>query len=303
MGVNVQKKLVALHHMDVPWRPADMIQREGRILRQGNENKRIFIYRYISDGSFDAYSWQLLESKQRFICQLLSSSITERSASDVDDVVLNYAEIKALAIGNPLIKERVETDNELKRACTLQRKLSEMHIAMKKELFEFPGKVAHIESLIRKTLLDYEHYVASRQDYQEVKKDVKKRREIGATILAALSENVMQSNERKILSYQGFDIILPENMTENKPFVWIKGSGRYYVEIGESDIGCINRIDNKLNSFTELVEKHKQDIHDLSERKSDIETELKKDVSYIPQIEKLREKLKKLDKKLVVCKV
>jgi DNA repair ATPase RecN len=273
-----------------------MVQREGRILRQGNENKRIFIYRYISDGSFDAYSWQLLESKQRFICQLLSGSVAERSASDVDDVVLNYAEIKALAIGNPLIKERVETDNELKRACALQRKLSEMHITMKKELFEFPGKTAHIESLARKTLLDIEHYAASRE---EIKK-MKDHRQIGATILAALSENIMQPNERKVLSYQGFDIILPDNMPENKPFVWIEGSGRYYVEIGDSDIGCINRIDNKLNSLQELVEKHKQNIHDLSERKADIEAELRRDESYIPQIENLREKLQKIDKKLGV---
>ena len=112
LGVNVQDRL---HHIDVPWRPADMIQREGRILRQGNENKKVEIYRYITEGSFDAYSWQLLETKQRFITDLLSGSLVERNGKEIDDVVLNYAEVKALAIGNPLVKERVEAQNEQNR--------------------------------------------------------------------------------------------------------------------------------------------------------------------------------------------
>ena len=107
-GVNVQKRLVAIHHLDVPWRPADMVQREGRILRQGNTNEKVHIYRYITKESFDAYSWQLLETKQRFISQILSGMVTERTGVEVDEAVLNYAEVKALAIGNPLIKERVE---------------------------------------------------------------------------------------------------------------------------------------------------------------------------------------------------
>ena len=122
LGVNIQNKLIALHHLDVPWRPADMTQREGRILRQGNENKKVYIYRYITEGSFDAYSWQLLETKQRFISGLLSGSLTERSGSDIESTVLDYAQVKALAVGNPLIKERVETANELTRYLALQRK-------------------------------------------------------------------------------------------------------------------------------------------------------------------------------------
>jgi SNF2 family DNA or RNA helicase len=109
MGVNVQDKLIAIHHIDVPWKPADMTQRNGRIIRQGNTNEEVFIYRYITEGSFDAYSWQLLESKQRFISAILQGSIKERYGSDISDTVLNYAEVKALAIGNPLIKKRVET--------------------------------------------------------------------------------------------------------------------------------------------------------------------------------------------------
>lgn len=132
LGVNIQDKLIALHHIDVPWRPADMTQREGRILRRGNTNSKVQIFRYITEGSFDAYSWQLLETKQRFITGLLSGSLTERSGKDIEDTVLDYAEVKALAVGNPLVKERVETANELSRYLTLQRKLVESRIRMEK---------------------------------------------------------------------------------------------------------------------------------------------------------------------------
>lgn len=120
-----------------------MTQREGRILRQGNQNPKVQIFRYITEGSFDAYSWQLLETKQRFITSLLSGSYTEREGSDIEDTVLNYAEIKALAVGNPLVKKRVETANELSRYYTLQRKLVETRIRLDKELKELPSKMLH----------------------------------------------------------------------------------------------------------------------------------------------------------------
>ena len=298
LGVNVQRKLVAIHHLDVPWRPADMIQREGRILRQGNENEQVRIFRYITDGSFDAYSWQLLESKQRFICQLLSGSVTERSAADVDDVVLNYAEIKALAIGNPLIKERVETANELKRACALQRKFVESQITIKRELFEIPGQISHAETLIAKAQKDIKRYGANRVDIKEMEGH----RQCGRVIIQAMDEHIMQPEKKRLLSYQGFDIVLPENMLREKPYVWIEGNGRYYTETGDSDIGCISRIDNKLNSLPKFVEEQKQELQNLKGRKADIEAELKIDQPYAADIESLKEKLARLDKSLGVDK-
>ena len=148
LGVNIQDKLIALHHLDVPWRPADMTQREGRILRQGNTNSKVQIFRYITEGSFDAYSWQLLETKQRFISGLLSGSITDRSNSDIEDTVLNYAEVKALAVGNSLVKERVEAANELTRYTALQNKLTESRIAMERELMELPSKIDYQQKLV-----------------------------------------------------------------------------------------------------------------------------------------------------------
>lgn len=164
IGVNVQDKLIAIHHLDVPWRPADMTQREGRILRQGNQNPKVQIFRYITEGSFDAYSWQLLETKQRFITSLLSGSYTEREGSDVEDTVLNYAEIKALAVGNPLVKKRVETANELSRYYTLQRKLVETRIRLDKELKELPSKMLHQKELINKAMQDKQYFDQYRKD-------------------------------------------------------------------------------------------------------------------------------------------
>ena len=149
LGVNVQDKLVAIHHLDVPWRPADMVQREGRILRKGNENRNVQIYRYITEGSFDAYSWQLLETKQRFISELLSGTAKERTRADIDDTVLNYAEVKAIAIGNPLIKERVETVNQLSRYLILQRKITEQHQQYEMEVMKLPDKIEQMKKQIR----------------------------------------------------------------------------------------------------------------------------------------------------------
>lgn len=134
-GTNVQTKLIALHHLDVPWRPSDIEQREGRILRQGNENPTVQIYRYATEGSFDAYSWQLIEQKQKFISQIMTSKSPARSCQDLDEIALSYAEIKALCAGNPLIKEKMELDNEVARLSTLRSS----HMS---QIFELQDKIA-----------------------------------------------------------------------------------------------------------------------------------------------------------------
>ena len=125
IGANVQNRLKAIHHLDVPWRPADMVQREGRILRRGNENKDVLIYRYITEGSFDSYAWQILETKQRFISQFLSGSSYQRSIADLENNVLSYSEVKALALAEPLMKRLAEKENELKTLRIVATKDSE----------------------------------------------------------------------------------------------------------------------------------------------------------------------------------
>ena len=296
LGVNVQDRMIALHHLDIPWRPADMTQREGRILRQGNRNKKVRIYRYITEGSFDAYSWQLLETKQRFISELLSGSLTERHASDIDSTVLSYAEVKALAVGNPLVKKRVETANEFNRCLALQKKLTDQRISLEHELSEIPAQITHQEGLISKCRMDIAHY---RESIREYSKD--QRRLLWEKISAAVKENVLAESESVLMKYQGFDIVLPANMREEKPFLWLVSNGRYYVEMGESDKGMLIRIDNFLEGLEDHLDKLTDGLELLCNRKESIEAELAKDESYTDMIEKYRSLLAKIDEELGIA--
>jgi hypothetical protein len=293
LGVNIQDKLVALHHLDVPWRPADMTQREGRILRQGNENSKVEIYRYITEGSFDAYSWQLLETKQRFIVGLLSGSMTERSGSDIENTVLNYAEIKALAVGNPLVKERVETANALSRYLTLQKKAVENHIRLEKELSELPDKISRGHEFADKCKKDIVHYSENRREYEK-----EERKPIRKMIFDAVCANVLEEKEKYLMLYQGFEIILPRNMMAEKPFVWLQNYGRYYVEMGDTELGALVRIDNFLDKLDSHLEKIQNSISEMYVRQETIKIELAKKEDYTDKIEKTKLRLEKIDKKI-----
>ncbi len=308
LGVNVQERLIALHHIDVPWRPADMTQREGRILRRGNTNSKVYIYRYITEGSFDAYSWQLLETKQRFISELLSGSLTERSGTDIADTVLDYAEVKALAVGNPLVKQRVEAANELTRYMALQSKLVESRIRLEKELLEMPGQIHNQIDLIEYCKQDLAFYTEWRkinppvEDSKLKKEEAEKRKTLREFIGTAIREHVLETKEKTLISYRGFAIVLPANMTLEKPYVWLKKSGKYYVELGDTDIGNLIRIDNYLDSLGDHLGKLMLNLEKLREKEKDIRVELSKDESYTDQIETYKNKVKKLDKKLGVNK-
>ncbi|MBR4864880.1 MAG: DEAD/DEAH box helicase family protein [Oscillospiraceae bacterium] len=295
LGVNVQDKLIAVHHLDIPWRPADMTQREGRILRQGNENKKVYIFRYITEGSFDAYSWQLLETKQRFIAELLSGSMDQRSGSDIESTVLDYAEVKALAVGNPLVKLRVEAANELTRLLTLQRKTVESRIAMEKELMELPGLMTHQQQLIEKCRED-RAFVES----TPVTKDPQQRKVTQKEIFDAVQTNVLEVRERELLVYRGFRVILPANMSETKPYLWLQREGRYYVELGEAEGGYLTRMDNVLKGLDDHEKKLEENLQEMQLRQKGLQEELARDEDYTDLINKYKSKLKKLDKQLGV---
>ena len=297
LGVNVQDKLVAVHHLDVPWRPADMVQREGRILRQGNTNDEIFIHRYITEGSFDAYSWQLLETKQRFISSLLSGQISERENSDVYDTVLNYAEIKALAIGNPAIKERVETANELGKLLILRRERLIHKESLRIELNKLPSKLEKQRQNVDNAITDAQLYKDSMREYSALE-----RKELRDRLEVSLLENALQTNETELFEYQGFRVVLPSGMALSKPFVWLYGSGKYYLELGSSPIGYLIRIDNFLSDFDEYVKKQEDKLDKLNMVQDSIEAELNESDIYGDKIDELTKKLEKLDKKLGVNK-
>lgn len=294
IGVNVQEKLIAVHHLDIPWRPSDMVQREGRILRQGNRNEKIEIYRYITEASFDAYSWQLLESKQRFICQLLANDLGQRSGSDVDDTVLSYAEVKALAIGNPKIKKRVETNNELLRLQTLQRKLHSTKANIKQALANLPVQLQGIDRDLERSTADALRYEMHKKEQPE------NRRAAGAALLEALVGYADRKQEREFLSYAGFMIILPAEMPLEKPYVWLQGTDRYYVETGHTALGCLQRLDHTLRNLKMRLLQLQERRADLAKRLDELQIELKKPDPYPTQIAVIQKQLNQLDRELAL---
>ena len=311
LGVNVQKKLCALHHMDVPWRPADMVQREGRILRQGNLCKSVQIFRYITKGSFDAYSWQLLEAKQRFISQILSGHMTTREGSDVDESVLNYAEVKALAVGNPLMKERVELMNQLDKYKILHRDYIEMRMKKEEELALLPEKINTQIDHIENTKKDIEFYEKNKVDYNAL--GYPKQKEIRDAIFEAAKTHVNMPVEKKVLNFQGFDVVVParmhpKEMTEEErkegeglqaiPYIFVKKHGAHYMEI-TSQSGITKKLNNLLNGLPEKLKKQEDYLETLKQRKSDLELDLSTvGENYATEIQEIKGKIEKINEEL-----
>lgn len=293
IGVNVQDKLIAIHHLDVPWRPADMVQREGRIIRPGNNNKNVYIYRYITEGSFDAYSWQLLETKQRFISALLSGSYGSRSGAEIDGTALGYAEVKALAIGNPLIKKRVELFNELMRLSSLQVKNAENRERLNAQYIEMPDRIQKVERDMEK-LKDDIAFAAVHPPVEN--KDARKA--IRERIYKAIKEHEYMPNERDEMDYRGFRIVIPSEMPKTKPCVYVRRRGNYYTEIGGAESGVLIRIDNCIDALPARLKRAETAYSELNAQRERLKTELDKEYSYADDINDLKIEINEIDKKL-----
>lgn len=248
IGANVQTRLKAIHHLDVPWRPSDMVQREGRILRRGNQYQEIKIFRYIAEGSFDSYSWQLLETKQRFISQFLSGSEYQRSASDLEENVLTYAQVKALAISQPLMKVLAEKENELRRL----QMLSDNHVrtqeAQRQTIAEQEEQLAHLNARLAAAERNVCHVGGISEDgFQAVYRNVK----------AILTEDVIlgRTASPPELSVLGFEIAIPDVEQQNakKPYIVLsRNEADYPVGMGSSSAGNARRVVNFLKRLHEI---------------------------------------------------
>ena len=294
-GVNVQDKLIALHHLDIPWRPSDIIQREGRIVRQGNENEEVFIYRYITEGSFDAYSWQILESKQKMINALLKGCMTERMCEEVEAIVLNYGEIKALALGNPLLKKRVETSNELNRYRLLQKKYFETRYAMEIELSDIPDRIKVLDDKISGCEEDINIYLNNKAEYDE-----EARKMLRTIIYNAIIDNELSTEEVYICDYQGFRLIVPTNIVRDQAYLYVEGYSKYHVDMGNTELGTIVRLDNFLERLPKIKDDYLETKEKLLKKELDLKQELSKDNYYAEIIERLETELKKIDELLGV---
>ena len=306
LGVNVQDRLIAVHHLDLPWRPADMVQREGRILRAGNLNESVDIYRYITEGSFDAYSWQLLETKQRFITDILSGTAAGRSGSEVDDTVLDYAEIKALALGDPLLKSRVQTRNEISRLSILQRKSVEARLRLEQRLSKLPDDIAAKQLELDCCLSDAAFVAGEGKDlYRDLASRDKKqlaswRRYIREYLAGKLYGYVMKPKDEALIDYRGFTIVLPAGMDEKHPYLCLVREGRYRVDMGDKETGLLIRIDNCLDRLDEHADDIRRQKEVLEQELRETEAELAKSESYSDLIDEYTALLDDIDEELGV---
>ena len=303
-GVNLQNKVIAMHHLDIPWKPSDVAQREGRGIRKGNENSEIEIYRYIQQGSFDAYSWQLLEIKQRFISDLLSGTKAATSGADVDETVLSYAEVKAIALGNIELKKRAELQNEMTRLRIVQRKTYDDRIRMEKKLVELPRIIDEKERVYKEYMADAK-YVQSVNHKKSQKKNkttkkaaAERRRKVKDKLYKGVTNNIMKTEERILMKYRGFEVSLPKYMEVESPYIYISRAHRYMVEMGSNDVGMLVRLDNFIDNISDIADKMRSTIEELRKEEVDIKKELLKENSYAEQIEACREELAEIDERL-----
>ena len=302
-GTNVQSRLVAVHHLDVGWKPSDMTQRNGRIIRQGNMNKEVKVFNYVTEGTFDAYLWQTLENKQRFISQIMTSKSPVRSCEDVDEQALSYAEIKALCAGNPLIKEKMDLDVQVAKLKVLKADHQSQKFRLQDKLLtKFPADIQEANAHIAGLKADAQLAAAHPQGKEEfcgmtikgVAYDEKKT--AGERLVLACSE-LPNAEEKVIGSYRGFELSLRFDAFRTEYQALLKGQRKYTVPLGTDPLGNIIRLDNSLNNFPERITAAENELTTLHQQQAAAQIEVEKP---FPQEEELAEKSARLNAQLDV---
>ena len=296
-GTNVQSRLVAVHHLDVGWKPSDMTQRNGRIIRQGNMNKEVKVFNYVTEGTFDSYLFQTLENKQRFISQIMTSKSPVRSCDDVDEQALSYAEIKALCAGNPLIKEKMDLDVQVAKLKVLKADHQSQKFRLQDKLLtKFPADIRETNAYIAGVKADAQ-LAAAHPQVQEgfcgmtikgVTYDEKKT--AGERLVLACSE-LPNAEEKVIGSYRGFELSLRFDTFRSEYQAILKGERRYPVALGTDPLGNIIRLDNSLNNFPERINSAENELATLHQQQAAAQIEVEKP---FPQEEELAKKSARL---------
>ena len=296
-GTNVQSRLVAVHHLDVGWKPSDMTQRNGRIIRQGNMNKEVKVFNYVTEGTFDSYLFQTLENKQRFISQIMTSKSPVRSCEDVDEQALSYAEIKALCAGNPLIKEKMDLDVQVAKLKVLKADHQSQKFRLQDKLLtKFPADIQETNAHIAGLKADAQLAAAHPQGKEEfcgmtirgVTYDEKKT--AGERLVLACSE-LPNAEEKVIGSYRGFELSLRFDTFRTEYQALLKGQRKYTVPLGTDPLGNIIRLDNSLNNFPERITAAENELTTLHQQQAAAQIEVEKP---FPQEEELAEKSARL---------
>ena len=296
-GTNVQSRLVAVHHLDVGWKPSDMTQRNGRIIRQGNMNKEVKVFNYVTEGTFDSYLFQTLENKQRFISQIMTSKSPVRSCEDVDEQALSYAEIKALCAGNPLIKEKMDLDVQVAKLKVLKADHQSQKFRLQDKLLtKFPADIqeanAHIAGLKADAQIAAAHPQGKEEFCGMVIKGVAydEKKTAGERLVLACSE-LPNAEEKVIGSYRGFELSLRFDAFRTEYQALLKGQRKYTVPLGNDPLGNIIRLDNSLNNFPERITAAENELTTLHQQQEAAQIEVEKS---FPQEEELAEKSARL---------
>lgn len=297
-GTNCQDKLIALHDLDCPWRPSDLIQRSGRIIRQGNQNKEVYIYRYVTEKTFDAYLYQLVENKQKFISQIMTSKTPMRSAEDIDEVALSYAEIKALAAGNPLIIEKTELDTQVSKLKLLKQSyLNEQYDLESRIKKSYPAQIKELESNIGNYKKDIEFLKEYEKEdnvfygmtINNILYDEKQK--AGEMLISECKKTI--TDESKIIGeYKGFEMELKFSSFFKEYNLILRKNSVVSINLGTSELGNITRIDNALNNIPALLIKSEEELIITKEQLEKAKEEFGK--PFI-QEEELKNKTKRLN--------
>ena len=297
-GTNVQDRLIALHHLDVPWRPSDIEQQEGRILRQGNMNDKVKIFRYVTEGTFDSYSWQLVENKQKFIGQIMTSKSPVRSCEDIDEAALSYAEVKALATGNPYIKEKMDLDIQVSKLKLLKANHTSQRYRLEDNIAKhYPMQITALKERLEGYRTDIQTYTA----HKPVDKDVfsmkignrtyTDKKEAGAALIDMCRSAKQPNMAVTIGEYQDFKMSVSFDSFFSKFTVSLKGSLSHEVEIGADPLGNLQRLSNALEGMTGKMADVEQKLSNVEHQLETAKVEVTKPFA---QEQELAEKLERL---------
>ena len=301
-GTNVQDRLIALHHLDIGWKPSDLEQREGRIIRQGNHNKKVQIFRYVTESTFDSYMWQLIENKQKFISQIMTSKAPVRSCEDVDEAALSYAEVKALATGNPAVKEKMELDVDVAKLKLLKANHMNNQYRLEDDIARnFPQQIAKLTEIIDGYKADIayyqEHKIPDAENFSmEISGKVfTDKKEAGTALLAACKEIQSLDTAMDIGSYQGFNMRIQFDSWSKAFYLSMKHESVSKIQLGADTLGNITRINNLLESYPEKMAEAEQRLETVQEQLKSAKEEVGKPFPKEAELNQMMERLSKLN--------
>lgn len=301
-GTNVQDKIIASHDLDCPWRPSDLEQRLGRTVRQGNTNEEVEIYRYVTEKTFDAYLYQLVEGKQKFASQIMTSKSPARIAEDIDETALSYAEIKMLATGNPYIKEKMDLDIQVQKLELLKSSFNSVKYELEDKIIKYyPQKILETETVIEGLKADikiansnksdkFTGLVLNGQMYSDKKE--------AGTQLLEVTKKIKSPKPTKIGEYRGFDVLCVYDIWERQPYLKLKNNLSHHLELGSDTFGNITRLDNCLNNLTKLLDNNVAKLDNVKNQLENAKEEVKKPFAQEEELKTKKARLYELNSML-----